>query len=176
MKKIVSFIIVFLLILNIAFAVDQIYHSSQNIRFDGDASNNLSMWRNPSVLNLINSEYLSLLGSIPLSAGVIPVLNGGTGIGGVIPYTTGDLIYASSGTMLSKLNIIGSGNVLISGANPSWGKVSDAHISGVNSNKITWNSNINLGDIYEIDAVKRIDFTGGGFMYDDGSKLIIGRS
>jgi hypothetical protein len=52
--------------------------------------------------------------------GTVPVESGGTGIGS---YTTGDLIYASSATSLTKLSAAASGNVLKSGTAPSWGKV-----------------------------------------------------
>lgn len=190
MKKWGSIIIFIILACSVS-AVDQVFHSSQNIRFTASPSVNLSTWQNPVSPNLINAGYLSILNSISPSAGIIPVANipdlntskitsgtlavarGGTNIGS---YTNGDILYASSASVLTKLAMGASNQVLLSGTNPSWGQVSDAHISGVKSNKITYNSNINLGNTYEIDAVKRIDFTGGGFMYDDGSKLVIGRS
>lgn len=57
------------------------------------------------------------------NAGTIQPAYGGTGIS---TYTTGDLIYASGATTLSKLSDVATGNVLISGgvgAAPSWGKV-----------------------------------------------------
>lgn len=54
----------------------------------------------------------------------ISVANGGTGI---TSYSTGDLVYASAASTLSKLSGVAVGNVLLSsgvGAAPAWGKVS----------------------------------------------------
>lgn len=57
--------------------------------------------------------------------------DGGTGISS---YTTGDILYASGATTLSKLADIATGNALISGGvgtAPSWGKIGLAtHVSG----------------------------------------------
>lgn len=57
--------------------------------------------------------------------------NGGTGQSS---YTIGDILYASTGSALSKLSGIATGNALISGGvgtAPSWGKVGlSTHISG----------------------------------------------
>ena len=52
--------------------------------------------------------------------GVLLATNGGTGQSS---YAIGDILYASSTTALSKLTIAAAGNVLRSGATPSWGKV-----------------------------------------------------
>ncbi len=50
--------------------------------------------------------------------GTLPIANGGTNI---TSYTTGDLLYASSSTVISKLAIGSTGNVLtVSGGIPSW--------------------------------------------------------
>lgn len=61
----------------------------------------------------------------------VPAANGGTGQSS---YTTGDLLYASGTTALSKLAGVVTGNVLLSGGiatAPVWGKVGLAtHISG----------------------------------------------
>jgi hypothetical protein len=61
----------------------------------------------------------------------VPAANGGTGQSS---YTTGDLLYASGTTALSKLAGVATGNVLVSGGiatAPAWGKVGLAtHISG----------------------------------------------
>jgi fibronectin-binding autotransporter adhesin len=61
----------------------------------------------------------------------VPAANGGTGQSS---YTTGDLLYASGATALSKLAGVATGNVLLSGGvatAPAWGKVGLAtHISG----------------------------------------------
>lgn len=61
-------------------------------------------------------------------SGVLPVANGGLNISS---YSTGDIIYASSGTVLAKLAAASSGNALLSGTTPSWGKVGlTTHITG----------------------------------------------
>ena len=55
--------------------------------------------------------------------GTLPATNGGTGQSS---YTTGDLLYASSSTALSRLADVAVGNVLLSGGvgvAPSWGQV-----------------------------------------------------
>lgn len=52
--------------------------------------------------------------------GVLNAPYGGTGISS---YGTGDLLYASSSTALSRLSAAASGNVLKSGTTPSWGQV-----------------------------------------------------
>lgn len=59
----------------------------------------------------------------------LPATAGGTGQSS---YTTGDLLYASSSTALSKLADIATGNALISGGigiAPSWGKITSSHIT-----------------------------------------------
>jgi hypothetical protein len=60
-----------------------------------------------------------------------PATAGGTG---QTSYTTGDLLYASSSTALSKLADVATGNALISGGvgvAPSWGKIGlTTHVSG----------------------------------------------
>ena len=63
--------------------------------------------------------------------GTLAVANGGTNIAS---YTIGDLVYASTSTVLSKLADVATGNALISGgvgAAPSYGKIGlTTHISG----------------------------------------------
>lgn len=63
--------------------------------------------------------------------GVVAAANGGTGQSS---YTTGDLLYASGSTALSKLAGVATGNALISGGTstaPSWGKIGlTTHVSG----------------------------------------------
>jgi hypothetical protein len=65
-------------------------------------------------------------------SGALPVGNGGTNI---TSYTTGDIIYASAATTLSKLSAVAIGNALISkgtGTAPAWGKIDLATVvSGV---------------------------------------------
>lgn len=62
---------------------------------------------------------------------VVPATAGGTG---QTSYTTGDILYASSTTALSKLADVATGNALISGGvgvAPSWGKIGlTTHVSG----------------------------------------------
>lgn len=69
-------------------------------------------------------------GTITL-AGTLVAANGGTGQSS---YTTGDLLYASGATALSKLAGVATGNALISGGvstAPSWGKIGlTTHVSG----------------------------------------------
>lgn len=57
--------------------------------------------------------------------GKINVEDGGTNISS---YSSGDLIYASGATALSKLSAASAGNVLLSGTSPSWGKITSSHV------------------------------------------------
>lgn len=70
--------------------------------------------------NIVNVSNATITGSLSLEGtqGTLTPAEGGTGID---TYTTGDLLYASSDITLSKLAIAPGGNVLISGATPSWG-------------------------------------------------------
>lgn len=83
-------------------------------------------------------------------SGTLPIANGGTNLSS---YTTGDLIYASAATVLSKLPGVATGNALISGgvgSAPSWGKVGlTTHITGTlaEGNGGTNQSTYTLGDI-----------------------------
>lgn len=74
--------------------------------------------------NVLDADTASI--SVPISAA-----DGGTGL---TTYTTGDLLYASGSTTLSKLTGVAVGNVLLSGGvgtAPAWGKVDLAiHVSG----------------------------------------------
>jgi hypothetical protein len=73
----------------------------------------------------------SSIASVILSTGVLPVANGGTNISS---YAVGDILYASTPGVLSKLADVATGNALISGGvgvAPSYGKIGLAtHISG----------------------------------------------
>lgn len=74
--------------------------------------------------NVVNAETGGI--SVPVNPA-----DGGTGI---TSYTTGDLIYASAPTVLSKLSDIAVGNALLSGGvgvPPSWGKIGlTTHVTG----------------------------------------------
>ena len=83
-------------------------------------------------------------------AGTLVAANGGTGQSS---YTTGDILYASSSSALSKLADVATGNSLISGGvgtAPSWGKIGlTTHISGTLAagNGGTGQSSYTTGDI-----------------------------
>lgn len=78
-----------------------------------------------------NGLSITGLSASNISTGTLIVGRGGTGI---TSYTTGDIIYASGTTTLSKLAGVATGNALISGGAstaPSWGKIGlTTHISG----------------------------------------------
>lgn len=60
--------------------------------------------------------------------GSVTAAKGGTGL---TSYTAGDLLYANGTSSLGKLAAASSGNVLLSGTSPSWGKVGlTTHVSG----------------------------------------------
>lgn len=70
-----------------------------------------------------NGSNLTNLDAGDISAGTLAVARGGTGLAS---YTTGDLIYASAGTTLSKLADVGAGAYLRSGgvgAVPVWSSI-----------------------------------------------------
>lgn len=74
-----------------------------------------------------NLQTITTNGTFTLG-GLLSVANGGTGLSA---YATGDLLYASGPTALSKLTAAEAGNVLLSGATPSWGKVDlTTHVIG----------------------------------------------
>ena len=58
--------------------------------------------------------------TMAMITGTLGAAQGGTGLAS---YAAGDLVYASAATTLAKLAAAASGNVLKSGATPSWGKV-----------------------------------------------------
>lgn len=61
--------------------------------------------------------------------GSLSPIRGGTGITG---YSSGDIIYANGATTLTTLPATATGNVMLSGTAPSWGKVGlTTHISGL---------------------------------------------
>lgn len=71
---------------------------------------------------------LGTIGTGTWQGSTIGAAYGGTGL---TSYTAGDLLYASGSTTLSKLAAAATGNVLLSGTSPSWGKVDlTVHVSG----------------------------------------------
>lgn len=82
---------------------------------------------------LRNQAVNTLLGydgsGVPTLISTLPVTRGGIGLSTL---ATGDILYASSTTVLARLASSATGNVLLSGASaPSWGKVGlTTHVSG----------------------------------------------
>ena len=133
------------------------FYSAKDFRFyDADNSNYIG-WKSPSTLTAdrviewpsdspsdgevltyhtgsITSWDAPTVGTVDLTAdvtGVLPAANGGTGNAS---YTTGDILYASGTTTLSKLADVATGNAIISGGvgvAPSYGKIGlTTHVSG----------------------------------------------
>ena len=76
-------------------------------------------------VGVIDTRNVSLATSV---TGTLTVQNGGTGISG---YAIGDMLYANSTTGLTTLAAGSSGNVLLAGTTPSWGKVAlNTHTTG----------------------------------------------
>jgi hypothetical protein len=90
---------------------------------------------------------------------VVTVPYGGTGI---TSYTTGDMIYASGSTSLTKLAAVAANNVLRSngvGAAPSWGKViltTDVTGGGFNNSGV--NTTTPVVYVEAVDAATNVDF------------------
>jgi hypothetical protein len=80
---------------------------------------------------LTGGTNIDVTGQTISLTGTVAATNGGTGFAS---YTTGDILYASSGTALAKLNGVATGNALISGGvgtAPSYGKIGlTTHVSG----------------------------------------------
>ncbi|MFZ4708153.1 MAG: beta strand repeat-containing protein, partial [Bacteroidales bacterium] len=97
------------------------------------AANKVLLSGNPPTWGQVDLST-DITGALPVSAitGTMAAINGGTGISN---YSLGDLLYASSGTALSKLPDVATGNSLISGgitAAPIWGKIGlTTHVSGI---------------------------------------------
>lgn len=102
---------------------------------------------------------------------VITVPYGGTGI---TSYTTGDMIYASSSTTLTKLAAVAANNVLKSngvGAAPVWGKVvlsTDVTGAGVNASGV--NATVPAVYIQPVEAATNVDIV----ITPKGSGAILG--
>jgi hypothetical protein len=91
-----------------------------SVWFKGDGSTTAAMTLN---------HKTGVLSSVTWNGVTIGPDYGGTGQSS---YTTGDILYASGSTALSKLNGVATGNVLISGGTstaPSWGKVTSSHVN-----------------------------------------------
>ena len=88
----------------------------------------------PSANGFTRATLISNLsgGTVSGLASAINPSDGGTGLSS---YTTGDIIFASGSTTLSKLSDVANGNVLLSGGvgtSPAYGKVGlTTHISGI---------------------------------------------
>lgn len=92
----------------------------------------------PTQVEAIDTMFETLFktvrnGSIAVSEqqinGTVLVPRGGTGITG---YAIGDILYASAADTLSALGAAATGNALISGGLPSWGKIGlTTHVSGI---------------------------------------------
>ncbi len=83
------------------------------------------------VLRCASGESFPSFGSVDLStamvSGTLTVGKGGTGRSS---WTAGDLVYASSSNNIAPLAAAASGNVLLSGSAPAWGKVNlSTHVS-----------------------------------------------
>jgi hypothetical protein len=80
---------------------------------------------------LTGGTNIDVTGQTISLTGTVAATNGGTGFAS---YTTGDILYASSGTALAKLNGVATGNALISGGvgtAPSYGKIGlTTHVTG----------------------------------------------
>ena len=94
------------------------------------SSGTVGAFAKPAMRTLVAAD----IPTISLTAGVsgtLPAANGGTGNAS---YTTGDIMYASGTTTLSKLADVATGNAIISGGvgvAPSYGKIGlTTHVSG----------------------------------------------
>ena len=103
-----------------------------------DVTNGNGIGGNPTLdisTNYVGQNTITTLGTITTgtwNGTTIAANRGGTGM---TSYTTGDLLYATSGTTLGKLPGVAIGNALISGGvagAPSWGKIGlTSHVSGI---------------------------------------------
>lgn len=93
------------------------------------------------------SPSTSTTGAITLS-GTLGASSGGTG---QTTYTTGDVLYASGSTALSKLGIGSTGQVLtVSGGVPTWATSSAGGATGGGTDKIFWNNDQTVTTSYSI--------------------------
>lgn len=91
----------------------------------------------------------STTGAVTL-AGTLGASSGGTG---QTTYTTGDVLYASGASALSKLGIGSSGQVLtVAGGVPSWATPSAGGATGGGTDKVFWNNDQTITTSYSIPA------------------------
>jgi len=82
--------------------------------------------------------------------GTLVAVNGGTGLSS---YTTGDILYASGSTAISKLGIGSTGQVLtVAGGVPTWATSSAGGATGGGTDKIFWNNDQTVTTSYSIPA------------------------
>lgn len=80
--------------------------------------------------------------------GTLVAANGGTGLSS---YTTGDVLYASASTAISKLGIGSTGQVLtVSGGVPTWSTPAAGGATGGGTDKIFWNNDQTVTTSYSI--------------------------
>lgn len=105
-------------------------------------------------------------------SGVLTVPNGGTGLSS---FAAGDIIYASGTYSLTSLAAAASGNVLLAGATPSWGKVGlTTHVTGTLSatNGGTGLSTYAVGDLLyasSASAISKLATTAAGNVLISGT-------
>lgn len=92
-------------------------------------SNKWQRWNGSAWADLAASYAINISGTAANVTGTVSPTTGGTGL---TAYAAGDVIYASATNTLAKLAAAATGNVLISGTTPSWGKVALASaVSGI---------------------------------------------
>jgi hypothetical protein len=115
---------------------DTLYSSAANTlaKLAGNTTTTPKYLRQVGTGSASQAPSWETLSASDIASGVLPVVNGGTGLSS---YTTGDLVYASASGTLAGLADAVTGNVLLSGGAgvaPSYGKVVfGTHTSGTNS-------------------------------------------
>jgi hypothetical protein len=115
---------------------DTLYSSATNTlaKLAGNTTTTPKYLRQVGTGSASQAPSWETLSASDIASGVLPVVNGGTGLSS---YTTGDIVYASASGTLAGLTDIATGNVLLSGGAgvaPSYGKVVfGTHTSGTNS-------------------------------------------
>ena len=115
---------------------DTLYSSAANTlaKLAGNTTTTPKYLRQVGTGSASQAPSWETLSASDIASGVLPVVNGGTGLSS---YTTGDIVYASASGTLAGLADAVTGNVLLSGGAgvaPSYGKVVfGTHTSGTNS-------------------------------------------